>query len=630
MNVIKWFTGLSVKTKIVSAVVAGTIVVGSGVGIGVGIANGNKDNNNNNNPTPPPQGPTATQVGTSLITALKGQLEAAKTLNVKITYYQVEEETYWEEDDLGDNPELVQVEDYSEERGTLDIIVAKTEDSVALKVSGVAKIRWDKDEEFEEKKTEIYILDGFSYRLVEDETESYYEKELLEMEEFESTTAMLSMILDGVEITAQEELSVIESLGALVGETFTLANNTATLKYDLKKSMNDLATYFGEIDYETKTVESLIDDAFKLVDEELTAEKLLTKLTEFADKTVDEAIVAIDAWLTENYETTLQGIIDTVTDDPRFATILANYGESMEATEEQINEMLTQIKAFDLKTTIAAQEGLGQQKVYDLIMMFASQNLEPNVDTDDDGEPDEFQAPTMEELVASINMVLDTPIGQMLPTSFFESISGTSVNALDFTTSFTYDSNYKVNKITNEQNLDVVNTIASYYDEAKSDVMSTKNSYVIEIGLSDAVTTLALPEDADVRMDYSRQLEKKFRDDNFVPGDRLLPFDYISFYEDGTGWIYFNRDDYTYTQLLPIKALWGAEFAVTVNEDGTVLTCTIFYVVGILPGGYGGSDDPEDIAEIFGDDLTFTITYDETTDTWTTDFPEYWPTAQNS
>jgi hypothetical protein len=204
------------------------------------------------------------------------------------------------------------------------------------------------------------------------------------------------------------------------------------------------------------------------------------------------------------------------------------------------------------------------------------------------------------------------------------------VNALDFTTSFTYDSNYKVNKITNEQNLDVVNTIASYYDEAKSDVMSTKNSYVIEIGLSDAVTTLALPEDADVRMDYSRQLEKKFRDDNFVPGDRLLPFDYISFYEDGTGWIYFNRDDYTYTQLLPIKALWGAEFAVTVNEGGTVLTCTIFYVVGILPGGYGGSDDPEDIAEIFGDDLTFTITYDETTDTWTTDFPEYWPTAQNS
>ena len=41
---IKWFLGLPMKTRIISAAVAGTMVVGSGVGIGVGIAVNNNDN----------------------------------------------------------------------------------------------------------------------------------------------------------------------------------------------------------------------------------------------------------------------------------------------------------------------------------------------------------------------------------------------------------------------------------------------------------------------------------------------------------------------------------------------------------------------------------------------------------
>ena len=42
MKIINWLAGLSVKTKILSVVVAGGVVVGSGVGVGMVL---NKDNN---------------------------------------------------------------------------------------------------------------------------------------------------------------------------------------------------------------------------------------------------------------------------------------------------------------------------------------------------------------------------------------------------------------------------------------------------------------------------------------------------------------------------------------------------------------------------------------------------------
>ena len=37
IKIIKWLIGLPMKTKIISAVVAGTMVVGSGVGIGIAV-----------------------------------------------------------------------------------------------------------------------------------------------------------------------------------------------------------------------------------------------------------------------------------------------------------------------------------------------------------------------------------------------------------------------------------------------------------------------------------------------------------------------------------------------------------------------------------------------------------------
>ena len=48
---IKWFIGLPMKTRIISAVVAGTVVVGSGVGVGVGVALNNDNNSSSNSST---------------------------------------------------------------------------------------------------------------------------------------------------------------------------------------------------------------------------------------------------------------------------------------------------------------------------------------------------------------------------------------------------------------------------------------------------------------------------------------------------------------------------------------------------------------------------------------------------
>ena len=42
IKIIKWLIGLPMKTKIISAVVAGTIAVGSGVGIGIAVNNSNE------------------------------------------------------------------------------------------------------------------------------------------------------------------------------------------------------------------------------------------------------------------------------------------------------------------------------------------------------------------------------------------------------------------------------------------------------------------------------------------------------------------------------------------------------------------------------------------------------------
>ena len=48
---IKWFIGLPMKTRIISAVVAGTVVVGTGVGVGVGVALNNDNNSSSDSST---------------------------------------------------------------------------------------------------------------------------------------------------------------------------------------------------------------------------------------------------------------------------------------------------------------------------------------------------------------------------------------------------------------------------------------------------------------------------------------------------------------------------------------------------------------------------------------------------
>ena len=311
--------------------------------------------------------------GIVLTNAVIEQLEKAASLEIKITGTIKDESShYYMWDEVPEHYE------YKSERNvTITATVSRDADgNVAFKLIGEAKFYELSDDEivenpeFETEVAELYFVDNVMY--IYDEgldvyLETSYEEDFAELGMAAET---LAAMLEGVTLTEEETAELLTAIGDSVIAALDIKSGKGSVSVDLADDINEIFAFFAQIDTATDTPAAILDEALALVDEELTTEALLTALEEVANLTISEALEAIDSWLTEEYDTTLQGVYDTIVADERFAAFFANvYLQSdPEATEEDLEDAFTYIKAFDIAAVLVSEE-LDDVVLYDFILM---------------------------------------------------------------------------------------------------------------------------------------------------------------------------------------------------------------------------------------------------------------------
>lgn len=280
--------------------------------------------------------------------------------------------------------------------------------NICVKYDAIAKDRENPTDEMETEAngTILLIVDNVIYAY-DSSYGMYLRTDIVADEKIAQMSQMIVAMLDGVSFSQDETDAVLKELGFIVLKTFDIKNNKGSISFDAKEVIDNLKAYINAIDAENDTLRKLLDDALKLVNKDLTSAALITELEKTANLTVNEAIAEIDKALTAEYNTTLQGIYDTLVNDTRLATILAN-AEKMfgEGGDFSASEMLTQIKAIKLADLIT-EAGVGDMKLIDLIMMaIAGNGPEEDVSplaADSAEEPDVFD---------EVNAILDLTIAQ--------------------------------------------------------------------------------------------------------------------------------------------------------------------------------------------------------------------------
>ena len=407
------------------------------------------------------------------------QMEKAHSFKIDLTMTSINDSKGW--DQLGDEEPIIPVDDYDESIAEYFFTVTRSENGgIRAKIEQASKYRDDENGEYEveERAAFAYFIDGTVYSYDQD-LDAYvkmdYSAEITEIE------ATLDLLMSDIPVDEAKKNEMIAELGEFALTTFNIAENKGTLFIDLKKEVNDFFTYVSELDFETVTLEDIIDDALALTDGELTAAKLESAVFAAMDMTVPEAVEAIDAWLTENYQTTLQGIIDTVIADPAFKQAAKNaikmqLADTEGATdvdakaEEMYNEVFGAIKIADLITANELDEVTLYELIGGLIYQLTSQ-----------------PPPAPEELKTTVSAMLDLTVAQfeeMTESYYFSMIqytlSSVSIDALDAKIDVNFNEIFNVTSISGVFTANATMTQASVKPE-ENNVSVSKNMIAFKL-----------------------------------------------------------------------------------------------------------------------------------------------------
>ena len=201
--------------------------------------------------------------------------------------------------------------------------------------------------------THAYIIDGFSYAF--DEESEKYIKQPLEAEGAD----VLQSIADGLTLTDEEIADLTKVASECFVTTFDYENRKGSVTVDVKPYFDSYYAVANDMDEDTTTVADLYNALLATNGGTETVESLLEKAEELFGMTVLEAYDAVDAWLTENYKTTLQELFASTVTDPRFPTLVENILNAQGVEDpEIIEETLAEIPALKdmvLRDELSAQ-----------------------------------------------------------------------------------------------------------------------------------------------------------------------------------------------------------------------------------------------------------------------------------
>ena len=331
-----------------------------------GITNDNSGGTGNNSESGSQNG-NGTVDASTYVAAIEQQLKEANTIKMTVVSKTMEDSQssegnyyYWSQEKV-------------------EYTYAKTEYGYNVYTKTTLETIYEKGGESEIYVSESYLIDGVEY-YYDDEEERFVENGYIVMEGGQSWTGLIADIL-------QDSEDVRKGLTDLFNEVVDINNSQATFIYEAVEEANGLLDYIGALNPETKTVSAVLNDALGLFAEDLTVEALLAEIEALDALTVGQAETALDAYLQENADMTLQEFKNSILDNESVKAMLAEQGMS----EAQI----AQLKQMSLKELLGySEDDLFDKLVYDIVTLIPENaNAEEGV---------EGETPSYEEFISRL------------------------------------------------------------------------------------------------------------------------------------------------------------------------------------------------------------------------------------
>ncbi len=444
-------------------------------------------------PESKPESTTQTPaLGESLAAALAAQVKAANSMKIELHADVIQEESRWDvsysqEVDENGNPigeptPVYEKEDYYMEiHADVVVLLSKDADGLDASVTISGTERYDETEELEAvpEMTPVYIIDNDVYVI------NYNVGGYVKQAEPSDMLAQLTAMANGEIISAEDEALLFGAIGEIVATVFEVKDGKGSISIDAKPAIVGALDYIKALDLDTKKVGDLVNDVLAVVDPTLKIADLLVEVKRVAGLTVNQALAEIDAFLTKNYATTLQGIYDElVADDELLAMVLQFAG----APADQMTEIMAQIKAMKIADMIEA-EGMGDVVLYDMfIMMTGETEGAPNID-DFFGMIDSILAMTLAEFDANFEAIF-APMQMMA--SFI------TVNALDAKMDVAFTNVLSIDYATVDVNVDFAVDMPSE-KAGETDHVAMKMDLLVKVSeISGQTLAIAIPEELPV------------------------------------------------------------------------------------------------------------------------------------
>ena len=474
-----------------------------------------EDPENNGNPDDPSDD---SYLAPTISEAIMAQLKEAGSMTIDLTLSLESFSSYYigDGDENSENPE--REEDLVKGDVLVSFTISKTERGFDAMIYAKSVDTSEEEPDVEEER--FYLIDGKAYYR-DAELDGYVEVLIPEFDSLmngnlESAPAAIvesiSQLIDGLELSEDEKKSLEESIGLIITELFEIKNFEGALNVNYKTYIDEFFAYVDGLDSSTKTLESLVDDILHLADEELSFAKLIAEMERVAKLTLSEGLTEIDASLTENYDTTLQGIYDTVVCDERFEQVIRMYLESMstpngeELTEDDVQAFLTEIRAIKVIDVIKSYyPDLDAITVYDAIMPILEMLMagsepeatEPISDTESDIPPVNAFFGAIKDFFAMT--VADAAKEYGMPdfiATLKDAIAGIKVNALSTSASISFSESFAVTEINLGLKVDIETETPTGFDETLFEENDVKVDLSFKISaISNDTVEIAIPED---------------------------------------------------------------------------------------------------------------------------------------
>lgn len=356
----------------------------------------------------------------------------------------------------------------------------------------------------------IYLIDGVLYlQNQNEETPSFIVAPktlwaILE-EEMGIDEATVIEILDEVKVALEEIPVTPEQIDGAIANLFSgakIEDEVLMLTFDAKDAIMSELAYLKSLQA-TDTVGSLVNHALAIFStaegEPLTYEAILTAVEGAGDLSLNEIAEAIDKFLTDEYQTTLQGVFDELMAQEDVILILTEMG----LAEEDIAE----IKAFKFADFLTEN---GEITIDDILAMLLAEDESAEASYSEESASEEAASEevidTVAEIVAVVREAMNTTLEDAGIYEVLAEIPNIEIGALYDKIGIQYNEDMECQKIVMKTGISI--SVDFIYDDwcDENDCMQEKvvketMSVALEVELSEVSATpktIALPEGATV------------------------------------------------------------------------------------------------------------------------------------